>query len=807
MTTPQIPIVDLPEEDYSRSCGVLTALRAAHPVALPLEKVDIQARVVGQIAEVIVQQTFRNEHSEALEAVYIFPLSGGSAVSGFEMRVGSRILRGQVEERAQARQQYQDALQAGKRSALLEQERDDVFTLQVGNIPPGEQVEIKITYSERLSFFENGTTELRLPTVVAPRYVPGRPLDSCDVGDGIEEDTDIVPDASRISPPRLAKGFDPKVGLNIQVELLADGIRELSCSQHATRTSTSDSTTTRVSLVRTDELLNRDFVLRWKLSEDKVKTSLHTFQSKEGSHYAMLSILPPRGHEIAASPRDVLFILDRSGSMLGVKMASASKACSTLLSTLGPADRFGICCFNNRVDWFYPDGKMGSRFLPADEAGLKRGEEYLRGITSEGGTELDRAVEAGLAALSIREDEAERIPVAVLLTDGQISDESRVLSRIKKDIGKIRIFTVGIDTAVNQSFLKRLADLSGGTSTFVEPGAPLDDALRAISREIGAPLIVDLAIQGMDSIVESIAPSRIPDLFTGRSSVTLFQTKQPGPIRVKGKFNNGKVFEQVVAPEETSLSAISHLWARARVRDLEDQFRMDSQSQEKTKKQIIEIAIQHTLLTRFTAFIVVDESEVVNQDGTRRKIVQPVEMPAQWEMDMSPSMPITGAFKLSTMALPSAPMEARAPSAPSPMMQLSDTRRGPISALKGLLRKIPERQKRQDEKALRQVVREFMRLFESVMNAVHSGRIPPAKELEKAKNELLKLLKETSTEYAAVKRFVETTVTELLLELKSAHVDVDKLQNILSKNQKTIDDAFREVHPFAGTPPFWESTI
>ena len=240
MTTPQIPIVDLPEDDCTRSFGVLTVQKAAQRIALPLEKVDIDARVAGQIAEVTVLQSFRNEHQEALEAVYIFPLSGGSAVSSFEMKVGSRLLRGKVEERAHARQQYENAIQDGKRAALLEQERDDVFTLQVGNILPGEHVEIKITYSERLPFFENGTTEIRLPMVVAPRYVPGSPLDSSGVGDGIEEDTDIVPDASRISPPRLAKGFDPKVGLNIQVELLSDGpIRELSCSQHATRTSNS----------------------------------------------------------------------------------------------------------------------------------------------------------------------------------------------------------------------------------------------------------------------------------------------------------------------------------------------------------------------------------------------------------------------------------------------------------------------------------------------------------------------------------------------------------------------------------------
>ncbi|HSE42059.1 MAG TPA: VIT domain-containing protein, partial [Acidobacteriota bacterium] len=549
MTTPQLPMVDIPEKDCTRSYGVLTAQKAAQRIALPLQNVNIQARVLAQIAEVTVSQTFRNQHEDALEAVYIFPLSGGSAVSSFEMKVGDRLLRGQVEERTQARKHYENALQEGKRSALLEQERDDVFTVQVGNIPPDEEVEIKITYSERLSFFENGTTEIRLPIVVAPRYVPGTPLDSCDVGDGIEEDTNIVPDASRISPPRLAKGFDPKVGLNIEVELLSDTrIHELECSQHATHTSNSENGRISVSLARTDELLNRDFVLRWRVAEDNVQTTLHFFKSQDGTHYGMLSIVPPHLDQRPDIARDVLFIVDRSGSMRGVKMASASKACSILLSTLGPADRFAISCFNNNVDWFYPNGIDGDRFLAADESGLKRGEDYLRGITSEGGTELDQALESGLHMVNHRNDASKRIPVVVLLTDGQISDESRVLGRIQKQIGDSRIFTVGIDTAVNQGFLSRLASLGKGTSTFVEPGTALDQALRSISREIGSPVIVDIKVEDVDAglMSESFAPSRIPDLFVGRASVTFFQMKHPGPIRIRGKYSNRKVFEQSV---------------------------------------------------------------------------------------------------------------------------------------------------------------------------------------------------------------------------------------------------------------------
>ena len=197
------------------------------------------------------------------------------------MKVGSRILRGKVEERAQARQQYENAYARREKDLRCWNRNGMMFSqFKLATYFLVNMLKSRITYSERLPFFENGTTEIRLPMVVAPRYIPGNPLDSCEVGDGIEEDTDIVPDASRISPPRLAKGFDPKVGLKIQVELLRCRIRELSCSQHATRTSNSGRNGISVSLSRTDELLNRDFVLRWNLGENKIQTAFHGYKSE-----------------------------------------------------------------------------------------------------------------------------------------------------------------------------------------------------------------------------------------------------------------------------------------------------------------------------------------------------------------------------------------------------------------------------------------------------------------------------------------------------------------------------------------------
>jgi len=690
-----IPLIDVLERERLRALGALTVEMAAKKVSLPLSGVDIQAHVVDRVAQVTVKEVFRNPYSDHLEATYIFPLPGGAAVSAFEMRVADRVIRGQVKERAQAREDYARAIESGKRAALLEQERDDVFTVQVGNLPPGEEITIVLTYSERLPFFENGSTELRLPLVVAPRYIAGQPLDRDQVGTGVELDTDLVPDASRMTPPRLVEGFDPKVALGISVELSltspgkgrADSggsvseLQDLCCSQHTVRTSLTGGAV-KISLSRDNEPLNRDFVLRWRLWQDTVcptilyyrdpaavtnlnadagakkakggtltdaiKKSLKAAKAgvslplagSASSCYAMLSLVPPVREGYLGAPRDVVFVLDRSGSMRGVKMVSAARACSILLATLGPQDRFAINAFDNVCEWMPDSSTGGGYFVDADEAGVERGNKYLRNIGARGGTELNGAVEEAIEAISRRQDKQGRVPVIVILTDGQVGDESHVLKKIQQKLGDSRVFTVGIDTAVNEGFLKRIASLGGGTCTFVQPGEQLELALSSVAREIGHPLITDVSIEDINCGIErdTVAPGRIPDLFEGRATTCFFRF-QPSQgeslrLRIKGKYADGSSFVQEAEAQEVLLPAVAQLWAKAHIADLEDRFRTDTREQSAIRQKIVDLSIKHSVLTRFTAFVVVDEAEVVNKDGSRRTVVQPVEMPASWDMKL-----------------------------------------------------------------------------------------------------------------------------------------------------------------------------
>ncbi len=653
---------------------------------LPLTSVQISARVADRLAHVTVKETFKNPYTDHLEAVYIFPLSGGCAVSSFEMKVGDRTIVGKVDERQAAREQYAEALQEGKRAALMEQERDDVFTVQVGNLPPGEEVTVTMTYSEKLAYFDNGTTEIRLPLVVAPRYIPGQALNRDNVGDGVELDTDIVPDASRITPPRLAQGVDPKTALNLTVELVGDQtIEDLSCSQHATRVGTSKDGV-KVSLSREDDLLDRDFVLRWRVATDSLQSNFLVYRHPENKDecYGMISLLPPKSSDIASPPRDVIFVVDRSGSMQGVKMVSAARACSLLLATLGPKDRFAVQAFDNVCEWMNQDG---DRFIEADETGIEAGNKFLRGISSRGGTEMHRSMQEAISTMKARKNQARRLPVIVVLTDGEVGNEAAILKHIQSELADSRVFTIGVDTAVNDGFLRRLASIGGGTATFVQPGAQLEDALSGVGREIGTPLVTGLTVEdvncGLDK--KSVAPTKLSDLFEGRASSAFFRFSasklkdlKTAKVKVKGQFVDGQPFAEEVVARIIDVPALAQLWAKSYVVDLEDKYRIASaHEQAALHKEIVEVAVAHSLLTKFTAFVVVDHAEIVNAGGANRKIVQPVQMPAKWEMAQSnaPASPPMAFFRNSPASYGSASAPASGgwggAASPAPRMKKS----------------------------------------------------------------------------------------------------------------------------------------
>jgi Ca-activated chloride channel homolog len=874
-TTPgAVPLIDKISEAIAKKLGSIQVTQGDLKIDLPLASVDIHSQVVDRIATVQVRQSFTNPYTEFLEAVYIFPLSGGIAVNHFEMKVKDRIVVGDVEERQEARRQYTQALQEGKRAALLEQERDDVFTMQLGNLPPGETIEITLKYAERLPYFIQGTTELRLPTVVASRYIPGEPSDTQTVGHGVEVDTALVPDASRITPPRLAKGVDSGVRLSITVDLAVDStssVSDLSCSQHATSTSIKPGWVT-ISLAHTDELLNRDFVLTWRLAtSQEVRSRLFIYREKDqpDNAYGMLSIMPPRNNGFTGSHRDIVFVLDRSGSMQGIKMSSAIRACSILLETLTPNDRFSVAAFDNVCEWMGAAGE----FYKADEDGLNRGHTFLRTIGARGGTEINSAIDAALQAVAHRDKPNSRIPIIVVITDGQIGDEARVLQSIQTKLGGNRVFTIGIDTAVNSGFLKRLAALGGGTCALVQPGGQLEQALMQIGREINAPLVTDIKISPAKKWnIQSTAPDPLPDLFQNRAVTAFFKIEGRGEqqleVELKGKRADGKTFTEKVKGTAIDNEAIGQLWAKAYIMQLEDQFRAGGLEVEKLKKEIIELSKRHKLLTKFTAYVLVDHAEIVNKTGSHKTIVQPVCEPDSWEMTggsfggvTMPTRSLRGAYYGAAPA-PMAPSQSPAPGtlaeairnkvsefrnssiptggsssnidsgsnwlggaqpqggsgpsvagwgappgAPPPAAPRSRAFHSMRQASVGASPVIP------DQSSLVQAYEKLSEALSVILKEIEAGKTPDAQSLSEAREEMLKALATSpiASEVPKMQKFLRVDLHELIAALRSNISGAGDVARLGTECKLALEDARREFeHKLKNGSAkinFWEASV
>jgi Ca-activated chloride channel family protein len=603
---------------------------------LPLKALDVQARLEGLVGEVSLAQTFVNTHAEPLEATYIFPLPDRAAVTHFRLEVAGRVVEGVLKERAAARREYEQALQAGHRAAITEEERPNVFTMRVGNLPAGEAATVRLTLAGPL-VYDNGEVTFRFPLVVAPRYIPGTPLTGRSVGDGTVVDTDAVPDASRISPPVLLPGYPNPVRLSLSVDVHSTGlpVQNLRSSLHAVIAEQAQNGTMHIT-VQPGERLNRDFILRYQLGAEAIQTSLTLVPdaAAPGEGTYVLTVVPPNATASVCrpseqKPRDVVFVLDRSGSMGGWKMVAARRALGRMVDALTEADRFAVVAFDDRME---TPGMASAELMPATDRQRFRTIEWLAKIDARGGTEMAQPLDWAVQQLKGQRDR-----VLVLVTDGQVGNEDQILNMLGKRLQGIRIFTLGIDRAVNEAFLKRLAALGGGSCDVVESEDRLDEVMAKVQRRIGTPLLTGLRFEAGGMRVESDAqvPGRLPDLFAGVPLQIMgrYRGTAEGSVVLQATDDTGRAVKQTVVGRVGRCPALAAVWARGRLRDLEDRWVVGAQeAPTELEKKIAALSLKFGVLCRFTAFVAVDRSEVVNEGGRQQHLVQPVEAVEGWEM-------------------------------------------------------------------------------------------------------------------------------------------------------------------------------
>ncbi len=606
--------------------GALSTARGC----LPLAALDVQTRIDGLIARTALTQTFVNVHPEPLEATYVFPLPDRAAVTRFRLEVAGRVIEGELKERGAARREYQQAIEAGHRAAITEEERPGVFTMKVGNLPPGERAVVRLTLVGPLPY-SGGEATFRFPLVVAPRYIPGTPLPGPSVGDGTAPDTDAVPDASRISPPVLLPGFPNPVRLSLCVEVPDSPLVPSRFRSSLHTVEEGEQGHTRIFRLHPGERLNRDFILRFRLAEERIKTALTLQPDADGlGGTFLLTLVPPAESAGETRPRDVVFVLDRSGSMAGWKMVAARRALGRMVDTLSERDRFTVLAFDSALE---SPPEFGNTLAPASDRNRFRAVEFLARIEVRGGTEMAEPLARAVEQLTADAGKG-RERVLVLVTDGQVGNEDQLLRQLGKRAQDLRIFTLGIDRAVNAAFLRRLADLGkGGGGELVESEDRLDEVMDQVHRRIGTPVLTGLRLEpaGLGVVPGSVVPSRLPDLFADAPLVVLgrYRGGSEGGVAIQAREAAGGMWLENLEGRMESGAALASVWARGRLRELEDRY-VTGGDRAALEREIVDTSLRFGVLCRFTAYVAVDRTEVVNAGGQVHGIVQPVEVPEGW---------------------------------------------------------------------------------------------------------------------------------------------------------------------------------
>ncbi len=630
------------------------ALRVVTPegiiVECPLKHTDVKADVTGFIARVKVTQTFYNPLNEKIEAVYVFPLPHKSAVDDMTMVIGERRIVGIIKRRAEARSIYEQALAQGATAALLEQERPNIFTQSVGNIAPQQTINIEISYVDALEY-DMGTYEFHYPMVVGPRYIPGGAtstvppvpkelqgkvgeLDKSRVaegpdkpkGDGWAPDTDRVPDASRITPPVLKPGF--RNGHDVSLFLKLDAgvpIRDLKVANHKADVKQAGPSVATAELSPADSIPNKDFVLRYAVVGEKPELAVLSHTDPRGLGTFMLMVQPKEDEKLKQQPaRELVFLIDVSGSMSGAPTAKNVEAVTKFLQLCRPKDTVQVITFESDAR------KLFDKPVPVTPENIQKALGFASGLRGSGGTEMLKGIRMALE----EPPDPERVRIVVMLTDGYIGNEAEIIAEVGKRCGdRIRFWCIGIGSSPNRFLTDGVAKQGGGMSKVLglnDDATPVvEEAMARITRAQLAKVKIDWG--GMR--VFETYPAQIPELWAGRPIIVygLYEGGGRATVRVSGVVE-GQPAEWPVTVEfptrEPGHEVLAKVWARNKIEDLMQQTYY--QGSPEVEDAVTQIALEYRLMSQYTSFVAVDETTLRNTTEPARpprRMLVPVPIP------------------------------------------------------------------------------------------------------------------------------------------------------------------------------------
>ena len=591
----------------------------------PLRHTDVRASVAGFLARVTVTQEFDNPFGEKIEAVYTFPLPQAAAVDDMTMRVGGRTVKGKIMRREEAGEVYRAARSAGQVASLLDQERPNVFTQSVANIMPGERVTVTISYVETLKY-EAGTYEFVFPLVVGPRYIPGTPTGRRPPrGSGRRNGTDRVPDASRITPAAAQHGT--RAGHDVSIEVSLDAgvpVEALKSQSHEIDVERPSQASARVRLKGLAVIPNRDFVLRYDVAGEKIRDAVLTHRGGRGGYFTLILQPPLRVTAEDVTPKELVFVLDTSGSMEGFPIEKAKETMGLALDSLYPQDTFNLITFAGDTHVLFEEP------VPATRENLAKAKRFLETREGGGGTEMMKAITAALAP----SDAQGHVRVVCFMTDGYVGNDFEIVSEVQKH-PNARVFSFGIGGSVNRFLLDKMAEHGRGAVEYVSLEDDGAAAARRFHERVRNPLLTDIQLDWGGLQVADVYPRRIPDLFGSGPLIVSgrYAAGGRGVVRLRGTMA-GQAFEREIAVElpesQPGNDVLATLWARRRVEDLQSEDYEGAQSGETRadlREEITGLGLEYRLLTQFTSFVAVEETTVTD-GGKSRRIDDPVETPA-----------------------------------------------------------------------------------------------------------------------------------------------------------------------------------
>lgn len=575
--------------------------------ALPLEETTATVDVVGPIAHVTVAQTYANKGKTPLNARYVFPASTRAAVHGMRLVVGERIVEARIQERRQARATYERARAEGKSASLLEQQRANVFTMEVANVLPGDVVKVELRYTELL-VPTDGVYELVYPTVVLPRYS--------------NQPEAAAPETDRwVKSPYLHEGKAPTYAFGFRARLTTGvPLQEVSVPSHQATVTFDGQHQAQVALDPAEAGGgNRDVVLRYWLAGAKVESGL-VLQDGPGGKYFLLTVEPP-GRVATADipPREYVFIVDVSGSMHGFPLDTAKRLIDDLIGGLRPTDAFDVILFSGA------HRTMAPRSVPATRENVRRALAFVGAERGGGGTELLPALQEAMSLP--RTEGASRSFIVV--TDGGISEEKAMFRYVRDHLGDANVFSFGIGSSVNRHLVDGVARAGMGESFVVTRPEEAPPIAAAFRRYVEAPVLTGIQVSYDGFEAREVEPRAVPDLLAQRPIVLQgkWTGTAAGTITVSGRTGRGR-FEQVIdvakAASRAHDDALRYLWARTRLASLSD-FSAREESDEE-RAEITRLGLEHHLLTRHTSFVAVLQ-EVRNAGAPARDVDQPLPLP------------------------------------------------------------------------------------------------------------------------------------------------------------------------------------